>query len=389
MQGKKTEITGHVAVGFEPVRQAFQANFDDFGDVGAAVAVYRNGELVVDLWGGDQDIDLEKPWQEDTLQLVFSATKATTAVGALMLVDRGELDLDAPVSQYWPEFAAAGKESIPVRWLLCHKAGLPAPARKLTPEEVFAWDPICAVLAEQAPEWDPGTTHGYHALTFGFLVGEVIRRISGRTPGKFFAEEVAAPLGLDTFIGLPEALEDRVAPLVYGERAPNLCPELPEDVRRAELAAYDPLSLSNRASGITSPRFNYNSREVHAAELPAANGITTARSLAKMYAAVIAEVDGVRLLSQAIVDAARSSQAHGPDEVLLRESNFGLGFMLQVAHNPLLSEGSFGHPGFGGSLGFADPESGIAYAYVTNTVQSHPMGDPRRIGLIDGVRASI
>ena len=208
------EVNGHAEPGYEKVRDAFAANFDRYGDVGAAVTVYRHGRLVVDLWGGVRNGETGEPWKADTMVRVASTTKGLTAVCANLLAQQGQLDLDAPVVTYWPEFAAEGKESIPVRWLLGHKAGLPVVDRIFTADDVFAWDPICEALAAQRPIWEPGTAHGYHGQTYGYLVGEVIRRASGRTVGTYLADEVAAPLGLDTFIGLPEEMLRRTARVV-------------------------------------------------------------------------------------------------------------------------------------------------------------------------------
>src|SRR4051812_12159824 len=210
-----TTIHGEVAAGFEPVRQAFAANFSEHGDTGAAVCVYQYGRPVVDLWGGVADPDAGRPWARDTLQLVYSATKGATATAAHLLAQRGALDLDAPVADYWPEFAANGKAEIPVRWLLSHQAGVVALDHPIALADALAWQPMVTALAAQRPLWTPGTAHGYHGRTFGWLVGEVIRRVSGRTPGQFFAEEIAAPLGLDFYIGLPPSARGRVSRMVY------------------------------------------------------------------------------------------------------------------------------------------------------------------------------
>src|SRR3954452_20370506 len=207
-------VEGYIAPGFEGVGDAFEANFELHGEVGAAFAADINGEKVVDIWGGTADLATGAPYAEDTLQLVFSTTKGATAICANMLVERGQLDLDAPVVEYWPEFGAHKKNHIPVRWLLCHKPGLFAVDGTVALEEALDWERICARLAAQAPLWEPGTAHGYHAVTYGFLVGEAVRRISGRSLGSFFADEVAGPLGLDFWIGLPEREEPRLAPLL-------------------------------------------------------------------------------------------------------------------------------------------------------------------------------
>jgi CubicO group peptidase (beta-lactamase class C family) len=386
------EIHGEVAPGFEPVRAAFTANLEQHGDVGAAFSLYKNGTQVVDLWGGVADEETGRPWAEDTLQLVFSTTKGATALCALRLVERGELDLDAPVADYWPEFKAEGKDRIPVRWLLCHRSGLPAVDAKLKPEDVYAWDPIVSALAAQKPLWEPGTAHGYHAVTYGYLVGEVVRRVSGKSLGQFFADEIAGPLDLDFWIGLPAEQEARVSKLVtmrFGAPSDFDVESLPEEIREMVRNFTDPNSVTMRALNLTDPPMDFNAPATHAAEIPAANGITTARSLARMYAAAIGDVDGVQLLDRTTVELACETQSEGPDKVLMVDSKFGLGFMLNSLFSPMLTPRSFGHSGAGGSLGFADPEAGIGFGYVMNKMMQNLAGDPRTIGLIDAVRRSI
>uniref|UniRef100_A0AAU1U4T3 Beta-lactamase family protein n=1 Tax=Streptomyces sp. NBC_00119 TaxID=2975659 RepID=A0AAU1U4T3_9ACTN len=388
-----TMIGGDVAAGFEPVREAFAENFVRHGDIGAAVCVYRDGQPVVDLWGGIADRDTGRPWERDTLQLVYSATKGATATAAHMLVERGLLDLDAPVAKYWPEFAANGKADIPVRWLLSHQAGLVALDRPVPLAEALSWYPMAAALAAQRPVWTPGTAHGYHGRTWGWLVGEVVRRVSGRTPGRFFADEIAAPLGLDFFIGLPASERHRVSRMVY--RKPDidltaLPPEsVPEELREQVAAWRDPNSFSNRAYAVTDPAaIDFDSPEVQAAELPASNGIGTARGLARMYAALIGEVDGVRLLTPETVASAAQEQAAGMDQVLMAPSRFSSGYQLPTEDNAMSGPSAFGHNGRGGSLALADPEHGIAFGYVMNHVVSGS-DDARAASLVDAVRRSL
>ncbi|WP_327163920.1 serine hydrolase domain-containing protein [Streptomyces zaomyceticus] len=388
-----TTISGEVAPGFEPVREAFAANFEQHGDIGAAVCVYWHGRPVVDLWGGVADPETGRPWTQDNLQLVYSATKGATATAAHMLVERGMLDLDAPVATYWPEFAANGKAEIPVRWLLSHQAGLVALDMPLPLAEALAWDPMAAALAAQRPQWTPGTAHGYHGRTWGWLVGEVIRRVSGRSPGRFFADEIAGPLGLDFFIGLPESERERVSLMAYRPPTVDLTtvPEasLPEDVREQVAAWRDPNSLSNRAFAVTDPAaIDFDSPEVQAAELPSSNGIGTARALARMYAALIGKVEGVRLLSAKTLASAVSEQAGGKDVVLLSPSRFGTGYMLPTDDNPMTGPNAFGHTGRGGSLAFADPGHGIAFGYVMNHIISGS-DDVRAAALAEAVRKSV
>ena len=381
------QIGGTVAPGFERVRNAFAANFEQHGDVGAAFSLYHRGVKVVDLWGGVADVETGRPWVEDSIVLVFSSTKGATAICAHLLAQRGELDLDAPVAEYWPEFAAAGKQDIPVRWLLSHEVGLPVFDNPMTTEEWLSWEAPVKALAAQRPVWEPGTAHGYHAGTYGWLVGEVVRRISGKSVGTFFADEVAGPLGLDFWIGLPESEESRVVPMIGIDLQDSDVDEQALTERRRTLleTARDPDSLLNRPSTTTAP--DMNSRAFHAAEIPAGNGITDARSLARMYASLIGDgVDGVRLLNDETVARASAEQANGRDEVMGIETRFGLGFSLDGTYG---GESAFGHGGAGGSLGFADPKAEIAFGYVMNKMQLVANDDPRTLNLIAAAHESL
>jgi CubicO group peptidase (beta-lactamase class C family) len=385
------EIHGSLQPAYEGVRRAFAANFTKHGDVGAAFCLYVDGQKVVDIWAGTADNKTDRPWAEDTLTLVYSTTKGVTAICAHMLAQRGVLDLDAPVVEYWPEFGKEGKAEIPVRWLLSHRAGLPVLDAKLSPDDALAWDPAVDALAAQRPVWEPGTRHGYHALTYGWLVGEVIRRVDGRTIGQFLAEEVSGPLGLNLWVGLPEEQEDRVCRLIPVEvpqfSAEDLAALPPERLEMMRTMA-SPTSLAMRALNVTDPPFNFNSRAVHAGELPAANGITTARALAKLYAATIGQIDGVRLLEPATVESATVEQSNGPDAVLVLDTRFGSGFFLKSPFAPMMGPRSFGHAGAGGSLAFADPDRGVAFGYVMNRMQQNLSGDPRTADLISAVEAA-
>lgn len=393
------EIEGQVATGFEPIRDAFAANFDAGTEAGAAVSVYHRGRKVVDLWGGTADPETGRRWERDTLQVVFSATKSATAACAHLLAQRGQLDLDAPVARYWPEFAAAGKDRIPVRWLLSHQAGLPVLDEPVPLADALAWHPVVDALAAQAPVWEPGARHGYHAMTYGFLVGEVVRRACGRTLGRFFAEEIAAPLGLDFWIGLPVAEQPRVGRLVGqpanpddgdGPAAPTIdLDALPESVREMVAVFTDPNSLAVRSLTVTTELLDSNDPAVWAAELPAVNGICTARSLARFYAGLIGEVDGVRLLDPETLAVATAEQASGVDEVLRIPTRPALGFGRPEREVPWWSPTSFGHPGHGGCLGYADPETGVAFGYVVNRLHDGPAPDLRAARLVDAVRTAL
>lgn len=378
-------VSGTVAPGFESLRAAFERNFAEHGDVGAAVAVYRHGQPVVDLWGGVADPVTGRAWERDTMALVYSATKGVLAATAHLLVERGHLDLDTPVAHYWPEFAAADKDTIPVRWLLSHQAGLPALDKAVPLDDALRWDPMVQALAVQRPQWTPGTAHGYHGRTFGWLVGEVVRRISGRSPGRFLAEEIAGPLGVDFFIGLPDSERHRVSRLVYApkpEPGSVAIDDIPEEFRALFAAMQDPDALINRAFQVTDPADpDFDSQPVQASQIPSSNGIGTARGLARVYAALVGEVDGVRLLSpDTLADAVRE-QASGIDRVMMIPSRYASGYMLPDERFELSGPGAFGHPGRGGSLGFADPGRGLAFAYVTNYIIEGAL-DPRAVGLV-------
>jgi CubicO group peptidase (beta-lactamase class C family) len=396
-------IAGLVEPGFEPVREAFARNFERGRELGSALCVHVGGRKVVDLCGGWFDQGRTRPYDPDTLQLVFSSTKGATAVCANLLAQRGLLDVDAPVAAYWPEFAIAGKGTMPVRFLLSHQAGLPAIDRRLSAEELQAWDPVVDALAAQTPFWEPGTAHGYHALSYGYLVGEVVRRITERSLGTFFAEEVASPLGLELFIGLPEDLEDRVSPVV-GANFGGAGGGRGGGNRGGEGGGFAPSGYSktllaralNLGGALRDPDW-MNRRAWHAAEVPGGNAITNATSLSRLYAGLIGTVEGgpaEPVLTPAQVDSARTVLTFGRDQVfasvgLPMEQKIGLGFWRASADAPFGGEGSFGHAGAGGSYGFADPDHGLAVGYVMNKMAMGVLGDPRSRPLVKAIYASI
>ena len=376
------DIGGWVEAHFEPVLDAFAENFDTRGEVGAAVCVYVDGRPVVDLWGGTADATTGTPWTSDSVVLVYSSTKGVTSVCANLLIQRGLLDPAANVASYWPEFGAAGKDGITVAQLMSHQAGLPLVEGDFTLDEVLSWDPMVEALAAQEPIWPPGTSHGYHMRTFGWLVGELIRRVTGKSPGTFLREEIADPLGLDFWIGLPEEIEPRVARLV-----------MPKNDLGALLKQLGGELLLARVFANPADLFGYNdmwnTRALHAAEMPSSNGIGDARSLARLYASCIGEVDGVRTLEPSTVSAATVEQACGKDAVLMIHSCFGLGFMLGNSFGAANPASAFGHAGAGGSLAFADPESGVAFGYVMNDLRFDAEGDPRSEELVRAVYRSL
>ena len=374
------ELQGDCDPRFGAVRDAFAANWTDHDEVGASLSVIVGGETVVDLWGGHADAERSRAWQRDTIANVYSSTKGIAAAAAAMLVDRGTLDVERPVVDYWPEFAQAGKSEIKVRHLLTHEAGLAGVDEELPDGAVLDWDRMIAALERQAPIWTPGEAMGYHAITYGWLVGEVIRRIDGRTCGEFVRDEIAGPLGVDFFIGLPESEDPRTADLIP---APGAAP----------IGAAPPDNLAARALGLAAPRLagTVNSREWRAAELPAANGHGNGRSLATIYSA-LAQGGGDLLSRDAIEACGPTEHAAREDMVLGFLVRRSLGFILSTAGgryewgpNPR----TFGHSGAGGSLGFADPDAEIGFGYVMNQMSAGLGADPRWKPMIDAVYASL
>ncbi|MFJ6484340.1 MULTISPECIES: serine hydrolase domain-containing protein [unclassified Streptomyces] len=384
------DVHGTVTEGFEPVRDAFVRNFELLGDRGAAVAVYRDGRKVVDLWGGTRDAEGTEPWTEGTAQIVRSATKGVAAAVPLLLHQRGLLDLDAPVGSYWPEFKTGGKERILVRDVLAHRAGIPALDRGLSAAEAADGVSGAHAVAAQQPFWEPGSEHGYHAQTYSWLLSELVLRATGRTVGGILAEEIAEPLGLEFWIGLPETEAHRV-----GRVAPVEPPEgagtLRTRPRRNVSEAYaDPDSLTRRAFAAIAPLPDENDPAYRAAELPASNGIGTARALARFYGASIGVVeDGARIFTPATTALAAREHSAGPDRVLVVNTRFGPGYMLHGPASPLLSPASFGHPGRGGSLAFADPEAGIGFGYVTNALAKSVTADSRAQALVRALKSAL
>jgi CubicO group peptidase (beta-lactamase class C family) len=401
MTVSETEIGGWVAPGFEGVRDAFAENFRRHGDKGASLGVYVGGEAKVDLWGGTADVSTGRPWTRDSVSIVYSATKGATAILAWLLAQRGLLDFDAPVTRYWPEFAGGGKAGVPVRYLFTHQAGLPYLDQRLTRAEVLEGSRIVEVLEQEVPVWEPGTAHGYHALTYGWLAGALIAQATGATLGEVFQAEIAKPLGLDFHIGLPPGDIPRVAPLVdLPPPDPHALDGITDPAQRDLLmalgaAALDPESgfsraLSTNGALPTPDATAWNDPRVYQAEMPAANGISNGRALARLYAATVSAVDGTRLLSAETVEAARAEQVNGPDRTLIVPSRFATGFQLPAPGSPQLSPDSFGHQGAGGALGFADVRHQVGFGYVQNQLLGGgPGGDPRTLGVIAAVARAV
>ena len=378
------EIHGVVDGGFGRVADVFAENFSRRGEVGAGLTVYVDGSAVVDLWGGVADQRTGRPWTADTPAVIFSCTKGILAVCGYLLVQQGRLELDAPVTRYWPEFGQHGKADIPVRWLLTHRAGLPALDRDLTLDEVLDWPTVTGALALQKPLWDPGTTHSYHAMTYGWLVGELIRRVTGRLPGEFFRESVGDTLGLRTWIGLPAAELDSVAWTLAAPPEPDAEPPHPIADRAHTMGGAFPFPADEH--GLVS----FNDPRIQAAGIPGAAGISTAHGLARLYAACVSEVAGPPLLTTDSITDAVAVQSSGqqlygwPDN----GHRWGTGFLLHSPPaRPMLGERSFGHDGAGGLLGFADDNYRVGFGYVVN--QMGGSDDDRVNRLTAAVRACL
>jgi CubicO group peptidase (beta-lactamase class C family) len=369
-------VSGYYRPAYRPVVEAFVANFEHAGELGAACAVYRDGELAVDLWGGRRHAGTGAPWRADTRSIGFSCSKGVLALCLAIAVERGLLDLDAPVATHWPEFAAAGKADITVRMALNHTSGLPHIDEPLTADELTAWEPAVRALAAQRPQWTPGQGFLYHGQTIGWLAGEVLRRATGLGPRAFLAKEIAVPLGVRAAYGVPP---DELAELARVE------PPLPsrdaaayaEYVRLMHTPAYQ--RMLTMSGALPFPGFGgdetYNSAEVRTAELPAVNLIISARDLARIYAATVSDVDGVRLTEDDVLaDMTGWESGGGRFESLTDPAlRWGAGFMIDSPPlRPMLGPGSFGHDGAGGNLGFANRPHRIGFAYLTNQMGGIP-----------------
>ena len=364
-------VHGRCEPAFEPLRRALADTVDAGREVGAALAVYAGKQQVVDLWAGHADAARTRPWDEDTIVNLYSVGKAVTALCALRLVERGALDLDSPVSRYWPEFAQAGKERLPLRYLLTHQAGLPAVFRELPSGAELQWEVMTDALAAQEPWWKPGEGHGYHVNTYGFLIGEVVRRVTGKSLGTYLRDEIAGPAGVDFFIGFGPELDARCADVIPALPGPDT------DQRRAllegDLAAFTGPARMRVGAYRNPPNLSgqgiINTRAWRAAEVPSTNGHGNARAVARLYSALATdgELDGAHILSPETVEMAIAEQVYGEDLVLERPTRFGLGFQLAMRERPLgPNPRAFGHFGAGGSLGFADPDAHLAFAYAMN-----------------------
>ena len=379
--------SGFVAPGFETVAAAFENAFVGSPTMGAALAVRVDGLPVVDLWGGMADERDGRPWEEDTASVIFSCTKGLVSILAARLVQDGRLDYDAPVSRYWPDFAQAGKQEVTVRHLLAHQSGLSAPREDLSVRDILDWDVVTSTLARQEPLWSPGDGYAYHAITHGWLAGNVIRRITGMSVGEYFAELIARPLKADAWIGIPEALRSRVAHQQVGESLAALVAD------QAETRAPDRIDWLDRAmtlGGALTPELvtdagGFNDPRLQSAEIPGAGGIATARALAAIWSATVTETDGVRLLAPEVVALATAVQTEGVPvfDVPPPYPRWGMGFQLDAEARRYVTSRGFGHDGAGGQVAFAEPDLKVGFAFTTNLMEAL---DPRGTAIVDALR---
>lgn len=387
-------VAGKIHPDFDGVRDAFVANFSEREEVGASVSLSVEGETVVDLWGGQVDLEGSAPWEEDTVSLVFSVTKAATALCAHLLIERGQMDLHGKVTDYWPEFGQAGKENVTVAMMLNHSVGLPAFREKVKEGGFYDWDYMVGLLERQEPFWEPGTRNGYHMVSFGWTVGELVRRVSGKSLGTFFADEFAKPLGLDFWIGLPEAIEPRVSKMIPYPITPDMPVTEFTTALMTQPESISALSLLNGGNhSLASP----DSREAHAAEIGGGGGISNARSLAKLFAP-LANGGGGWFSPDSIARMSEVSMATQRDATLLIPSRFALGFMKSMdnRHKPhgniesaIIGDRAFGHVGAGGSIGFADPDCHLAFGYTMNQMGAGLLLNERGQAVVDAAYSAL
>ncbi|REJ73585.1 MAG: class A beta-lactamase-related serine hydrolase [Acidobacteria bacterium] len=389
-------VHGHCDARFAEVAQVFERNFSHRDELGASVAITVDGETLVDLWGGHRDAEKTEPWQEDTVSVVFSCTKGAVALCAHLLVSRGELDLDLPVAEYWPEFAQQGKERTTVRMMLDHSAGVPALRDPLSKGDCCDWDLMVGRLEQEPPFWEPGTRSGYHMLTFGWTVGELVRRVADRSLGDFFRDELAEPLGSDFWIGLPSSEESRVAPVIPWRPGPDHRPTPFQQALVDDPGSLQSLALLNNGG------FDANVRACRRAEIGGGGGVSNARGLARLYAPFAnggRSADGERLVSEvALHRMGRVSTASHQDATLLIGTRYALGFMKSIDNrrsrfggrdSAILSEAAFGHVGAGGSIGFADPVAGMSFGYTMTRMGEGILLNERGQGLVDAAYRSL
>ena len=400
-------ISGFAAEGFEGVREQFEKNFAKRDEVGGSVAVVRDGEYLVDLWGGWASESRTRAWEADTIVNVWSTTKGLVAMCAHILIDRRQLELDAPVASYWPEFAQAGKENITIRQLLSHRSGLMGWEDPIPPEDMFNWEKLCEMLAATEPFWEPGTASGYHMRTFGHLVGEVVRRIDGRPVGQFLREEISEPLQADLFIGVPEEDHHRVADLSHippddvttesTDMSLNIASEAADEAANETADSDSEFAFTDRMiRSLSGPEIGLekaNSAEWRCGAFPSSNGHANARGIAAAYGTIAAggAFGATRIFSPAAAERMREAQPTGRDKIIgavSPQTTWGIGFMVNTppAYGP--NPRAFHHGGIGGSLGFCDPDAGFGFGYAMNAMGS-PLEDRRAFSLLHAVYKSL
>lgn len=380
-------LDGFCDPAFVDVRRAFADNFSQRGEIGAGVSIFVDGKNVVNLWGGRTHWFRAKKWHENSLVNIYSGSKGITAICALRLVDQGLLDLDKPVAHYWPEFAKKGKGEIPVKWILNHKAGVSGVRRPLMGNDLYRWKKMSRSLASQSPWWEPGEKHGYHAASFGWIMGEIIKSITGKTVGEYLKQEICDPLGLDLHFGVAQDQHDRIAPIILPVAIPEskhtwnlLASGIKNPFGPTTSAILNPITI---ATGVNSKRWRNS-------ELPAINAHSTAHALAKLYGVLArgGELGDYQLISDKTLDLAIDESSAGHDYVLKMDTRFSMGFMLNQSYKAgWFGDGkrSFGHNGAGGSFAFADPDAKIGFGYVMNRMGTHLLLDPRAQHLIEAV----
>lgn len=380
-----TQVSGTVSSGFEPVAEAFAAGFDGLPDMGAGLCIRVEGKPVVDLWGGVADRRDGRAWEADTSTVIFSCTKGLVALIAAQLVAEGRLDYDTPVAHYWPEFAANGKTGVTVADALAHRAGLSAPRLDLEPDDVLDWDRMTTILAEQEPLWVPGTGHAYHALTHGWINGEVIRRVTGKSVGVNLRERLATPLAADVTVGQPDSLR---LPPAHVSADPALSRFWLDEAAKPEPNwLLKSMTLGHAMpADLATPNGGFNDPRVQRAEIPGAGGIASARALAAIWSATVTETDGVRLVTDGALKRAVTPNSFGPQvfEVPEPYCSWGLGLQLDSPARRYLTTKSFGHDGAGGQVQFADPVHKVGFGFVTNWMMGPD--DVRATHILDALR---
>lgn len=383
-------IEGAVAEGFEDLEERFAAIISQAPQAGSAVSIWHKGRNVVNLWGGTADKDAKTPWVEDTKAVVFSSTKGLMSLAIAMLYQEDKISYEDLVVKYWPEYKGAGKDGTTVRDLVTHRAGVPFFADDIQEDQVIDWDFMVSKIEQESAMWEPGSAYAYHAITHGWITGEIIRRVTGMSPGQYLAKHISSPLAADTWLGLPASLENKVAVSYPHEDLTKFFIELKEKDTNAGNFLIRSLTLGNAFSmNLVGKSKGFNAPEIHQAEIPGAGGISTAHGISKIWSSVVHETDGVRLLSDETVEFVTRVQSEGKPFTDLEPpyGAFGMGFQLDSPARRYLTSESFGHDGAGGQCAFADPEHKIGFAFVTSEMRGGELEDDRATGLIQELRS--